>query len=318
MLRIALALLLVAPSAALGALLPAPTISVTLSAAPAYQIPNSSVTLTAYTQSDGNGYTYTWTVNGQSAGAGAGRNSLTIPTGPAGSVQTVDVTVSDSSGTSGTAEYIVAPADVDLLWEGSTYVPPFYRGRSYPDGESTIVVSAIPHIVENGKELSANALTYTWSIEGKRSASLSGYGRSTARISPSQLKNSTSISVVAESSDGTAAQASISVPTVTPVLVLYENRPLSGLWLERAVSSPFQLTADETTFKAMPYFAANPGALSFSWTLAGKAFTPPGNDPTRVTFRSNGETGTATVEVSAQKQGSIFERMTASLDLSYQ
>lgn len=321
MLRAALVVFLAvwAPAVAYAAIVPTPSVSVTLAAAPSYPQPNKPVTVTAYASVPKGEFTYSWTVNGADAGSGIDLSSISVSSGAPGSETVIDVTLSSGAGVTGTAEYLISPADVDLLWEGATYVPPFYPGKPYPNGDSSIVLWAVPHVVKNGAEIPAGRLVYTWTVDGKVQNSLSGYGYSSIRIKTAQFKTNTLVGVTVEDPDGdAAAQASVSVPTVTPVLVLYEDRPLAGVWMQTAVSSSFALTADEASFKAVPYFVTNPAALTFNWTLSGDPFTPPGSDPSVVTLRKTGDTsGTAGVDVTAEKQGSIFERMEFSFDLSF-
>jgi hypothetical protein len=69
---------------------------------------------------------------------------------------------------------------VTLLWEASTYVPPFYKGKSLYSAGADIHVVAIPQVNDSaGNPIPASDLTFKWEMNGDAYADHSGLGRDT-------------------------------------------------------------------------------------------------------------------------------------------
>src|SRR3989344_8002173 len=51
---------------------------------------------------------------------------------------------------------------VDLLWEGETYTPTFYAGRSLPSAGSLVRAVAMPNVIQNRQRLSSSQLVFKW------------------------------------------------------------------------------------------------------------------------------------------------------------
>src|SRR3990167_10337236 len=66
--------------------------------------------------------------------------------------------------------------EVDLLWQGNSYVPPFYEGRTLWSSQSRITFLAIPHGAGIGNP--AN-LTYKWTKNGTVLGNINGVGKNT-------------------------------------------------------------------------------------------------------------------------------------------
>jgi hypothetical protein len=314
-------LLFLAPFSAIAALVPTTQVSVAVSATPAYQSPGSLVSLSATAQVPQGVYTYIWKVNGHESARGVDMTSFIAASGANGEVTDVTVTLQDSDGSViGVGEYVLRPAEVALVWEGNTYVPPFYLGRALPNGESTIVVQAIPQFVDGKSTIPASELSYGWSVDGKALPSISGKGRSSMRVQATQYKYATTVSVVVSASDRSyAASAATTINHQTPFLAVYLDKPLSGVLMNEMVGASVPFSGDEMSFKAVPFFTSNPSALTFSWTLSAQPFTLAGNDPSVATFRKTGDgTGTFPVGVSIAKEGSILEKGTQGFTLSFE
>lgn len=312
--------LLFLPFTVFGAVVPTPSLSVAISASPSYQTPGSSVTLKTFLQAPKGVLLYVWTVDGNEVARGIDIDQITITAGGAGVSKTVRVSVTDSElGKTGQATYIIRPAEVDLVWEGNTYVPAFYRGKSFPVGESEIVVEAVPFVVVNGERVSKNNLVFEWEVEGEKRTSASGYGKSVLRTRPAQFRYSTIVTVTVSTADGAlGARSSVSIPTRSPGVIVYEEKPLAGVWLTKAVPATIPLSGDEMSFRAVPFFATNPQALKYTWTLNREAFATSEGEPSVAVFRKTGAgEGQYPVSVTIQKPGSIFERASTKFELSF-
>ncbi|MBY0539571.1 hypothetical protein K2P56_04035 [Patescibacteria group bacterium] len=315
----ALLLLCIVPASAFGAVVPTISLRPVISANPSYQTPNASVVLTAIAKVPKGEVTYTWTVDDVEIARGIDIDKITLTAGAGGSTKVVRVFLVDAQGAEGEALYLIRPGSVDLVWEGNTYIPPLYAGKALPTGDSMIQVQALPHIEIGSGRVPKNSLVYTWEVEGQKLEAASGFGKSVLRIKPTKLKYQTRVSVTASTPDGTiGARASATIPLYNPVVVIYEEKPLSGTWYTQATPAMTTLSADEVAFRAIPYFVLDPKSVSFVWTLSGEPFEIDTPDRSIAVFRKTGEgAGEYPVGVTIEKRDSLFERASSRFVLSF-
>lgn len=295
---------------------------VRISSTPAYPGPNQQVTLTAHSVAQKGAYSYAWAVDGVLVSQGVDTDSLSITAGPSGSEVEVSVVLIDPQGNvTGSDSYTVRSGSVDVIWEGTTYVPPFYRGKAYPNGDSQIRLQAIPHIsLADGSEVPDDSLVYTWEVDGQVLKSISGFGKSAISIKPASLRRSTAVTVTAQTRDGLfTAKDSVNIPTTNPRLVFYEVKPLGGVQFNQAVTDSFAFIGEEMTFWSVPFFINTPSAMKVSWTVNAKPFEVGAGNPYIATFRKTGVgTGAYTIGASMQRTGSIFEQAASAFKLSFE
>lgn len=157
---------------------------------------------------------------------------------------------------------------VDLLWQGKTYTPPLYPGRSLWSNQSILTVVAIPHVGSG----SASTLVYKWYTDGDLLSSISGTGKRTLSLADSVLSRPIEIRVDVLSPDGSETLASNTI-LLTPhssELLVVEDNPLYGLLLNKAIGSEYHLTEDEISFVALPLFSKlasrNSEGSSYVWS----------------------------------------------------
>jgi len=158
-----------------------------------------------------------------------------------------------------------AEGEVDLLWQGEVYTPPFYEGRSLWTYQSRLSVTAMPNIPN------ASSLYYRWTKDGTVLGSLSGINKRSITFTDSVLSLPIEIKVdLRDGEDGPVLGSStIELRAGAPRLLVVENNPLYGVLFNRAVDSEYLLSGDEVTFAALPMFTsvtfrAAP-ALALSW-----------------------------------------------------
>ncbi|MEK7176166.1 MAG: hypothetical protein AAB695_02200 [Patescibacteria group bacterium] len=139
---------------------------------------------------------------------------------------------------------------VDLLWQGSSYVPPFYQGRTLWSNQSKVVLLAIPH----GLGLAAN-LNYKWTKNGTVLGNTNGVGKNSLSFLDSILSKPQSIKVdIISSQDEVLASASVVIVPVSPSLLVYEKNPLYGYLFHKEVGGAYALSEKEITLTAFPFF----------------------------------------------------------------
>jgi hypothetical protein len=153
---------------------------------------------------------------------------------------------------------IVSAQSVDILWQGDSYTPPFYKGRALWSTQSRINLTAIPHGLGN----SAN-LNYKWTKNGTVLGSVSGFGRNTLSFDDPIISRPQNIKVDIISGQNTIlASESIVVAPVVPTLTIYENNPLLGFMFHKETVGTHELQDREVTFTAFPFFFSATSRIS--------------------------------------------------------
>ena len=293
--------------------------ALTISVDPAYPGPGQRVTLTAQSPLfDLSASDIEWTVNGSPAGSGT---SITTVLKAAGSVSTVGVSVSGPSGSDST-EVSIAPTSMDLLFEASTYVPPLYLGRALPSSGSAIRVLAVPHFIRpDGSSIPSSDIIFTWKNNGATLASLSGIGENSAVIPAAILFGSDAITVDARSFDGSlSGEASLSVRTQDPQLLLYEVSPLFGVMYHRAMGQIGTASESESSFAAIPYLAnargPNDSRLAYDWSVNGASIAADAQNPNEVTIAAQGPE-TAQIDLSISNPSDPFVSASGEWNISF-
>ncbi len=311
---------LLVPLLALAAILPT-GVGLELGMTPQYPHPGDTINLLVNnTSGDADTATYSWSVDVSAVLSGVGEKRLTVTAPDLGKQSVIDVTVTDPSGISqGSLSATIAPATIDLVWEGKTSVPPFYIGRPLPNGASAATVLAVPHIVVGGAEVPASSLVYTWQVNGVPKANASGYGKSSLTITPPNFGSAFSVSVHAETADARgAADGTTTITPQSPRALIYENAPLLGIRFEKVIAGSFPLTEQEASFTAFPLFIANPDALAYQWTLDSAPFSIDPSRPRYVTFRTVGTgSGSHAVTFSFTNPSGFLEAGQASFTLTF-
>ncbi len=247
----------------------------------------------------------TWYKDGATAKSGVGERTYTLTTGGLGSVTRVRVVIESTSLGTITRELTLAPAQVYLVWEADTSVPPLYRGKALYSLGSQLTVTAFPQVVVNGATLSSNNLSFQWKRGGEPVAAQSGKGRNTLTFAGNQLKTGEVVSVDVLFGDVLVARSSVAIPAADPLIVLYPRDPLRGVMFDQALPRAVSLTGREITVQAVPYFFSNEslqnGALTYQWTLNNNTTSGPDAAEGTLTLRQSGEgAGEAVLGVSLQ------------------
>ena len=152
--------------------------SLYLSSSSQYPKPNEAITLTIQNPLvELSERIITWKKAGTVVLQGEGETVFRTTAPASGERMDISVTV---EGLAETASLTIAPYSVDLMWESDSNTPGLYRGRHLPSLGSTITLQALPHLIQNGAEIAASQLYYTWIQDG--TVLLSGKGRTSITI----------------------------------------------------------------------------------------------------------------------------------------
>ncbi|MDB5187883.1 MAG: seg [Candidatus Kaiserbacteria bacterium] len=245
----------------------------------------------------------TWTVNGKQIESSIGDTQFTTQAQNAGSSLTVRATADTTSGNK-SAQVVITPTVVDLLLDSNSYIPPFYKGRALPSHGSGFKVQTIPYLVDSrGARIANDKLIFTWSVNGIVKGSLSGLGKNILTVGAPILTSSYSVDVVVHSSDNTISGAAhINVPVNDPLVELYVNNPRYGTMYSSALLANTPINDIESTFRAVPYFAAvsnpNDPRLIYSWDINGIPVPLDTSNPSKLTINAANSNGAANISLS--------------------
>lgn len=279
-----------------------------LSTSPQYPGPHEQVRVTARSAVGGlDTDTLIWYVDGKEVDQGSGLTSITVSTGALGS--STDISVQTLLG--GVATLSIKPVELDLLWESDSYTPPFFRGRALPSAGSTLNLQAVPRFKRSdGTFVPSSDIIFTWRKGSSIIASVSGRGKSSARIPGPTLFGHDTFSVEARSVDGGfAAQTSVQVTSIEPILDLYQNSPLFGVEYHDALGvSP--VSESEAVLHATPYYLAggdpHDSGLQYQWSVNGQTVPTNTLKPEELTVNADQSDGVARVGLSLTSATDFF------------
>jgi hypothetical protein len=289
---------------------------------PVYPGPNEQVNVTVSSLgTDLDRAQITWNLNGTEVKRGTGATEYVFTTGEAGKKITLVITAQTSTGTTITKTLTMVPASVDVLWEADSYTPPWYRGKALPPPNGTLRLVAMPTFVtENGTMLNPNDLTYIWKEGQMTLTQSSGVGKNSISIKGGGLLGNADVSLTVTNQDQTIrADKFVSVPSISPQIVFYEEHPLEGTRYSNGNLSVFNLQQQEMTIRAEPFFfsssATDKNTLRYSWTVNGNAATPDADEPRLITLRqaAKGGAGSATLGLDVTNLDKLFQEARATV-----
>jgi hypothetical protein len=233
---------------------------------------------------------FTWQKDGATALSGVGESTYTFVTKEVGVPTRIHVEIISAAGNF-TKDFTFTPANINLLWESDTSVPPLYRGKALYTPGSKIKVVALPQVFVDGAAIAQQALSYQWSVNGNPVSSASGVGRSVFEYYGNQLNKSESVSVTIKYGGASVGSASTVISAAKPFIAFYVKDPLRGVLFDQTLPSVVSLIGQELTLFAQPYYFSNESfgkTLSYAWTLNGEEVTGPDTEKGVLTLRQSG------------------------------
>lgn len=270
---------------------------------PSIPFPGEEVTisLAAY-GTDLNRATITWTQNGKQVLKGEGEKTFVFKAGSLGSTDVIKAMVQPVNGPGVEKTFTISPAEVDLLWEASTYTPPFYKGKALFTPEADVTFIALPNMLANGSKVASNKAVYKWSVDYRVEGDKSGLGKNIFNytgaiiLSPHVFK----VEAYASANPNVIAKSEFVLDAVSPSVNIYEDHPLYGILFNKSLLNPFNMNDTEKRVSAYPYFFSTNNrnsSLTYDWTINDEKIPVPTTE-TAVSFRKAAtDTGTAVVKV---------------------
>lgn len=255
----------------------------------------------------------TWLVNGIQKKTETGLKEFTTQAGKNGQKTIVTARVETPVDGIKETEISFIPSVVDLIYESFAYTPPFYKGRALNPNQGVVLVNAIPELVKStGEKISSKNIIYSWKKDGKVQQSASGIGKSTFIFNGTVPIRDVLVEVTASSIEGDIqATKQVNITNFSPKIIFYENNPVYGLMMNRAITNPVKMLTDEFSVLAVPYFfsvgyATTPD-LDYAWTMNGQTV---GNQDPKNSFTTRIEkagAGTASIGLKVSNAVRIFQ-----------
>lgn len=240
--------------------------------------------------------TLTWYVDGTVASTGVGNTRLSVPVGQPGNPHTVYVELSTEEGIEQSPSITVAGALVDIIWEGTGYTHPFYRGRALPGPDGYVVAEAQPLFTgPDGAVVPIKNIYFSWKLNDQLLKSSSGFGQYTITLKAPPLYGEDILSVVAEDyTTYTRAEKKVRIPGVPPRTNLHPVDPLLGIQFHTVVGKERSV---DTKASLIPYFTnithLKDAGIRVSWFLfdnplpsSGLTITLPGTGVVRALYQN--------------------------------
>ncbi len=266
----------------------------------------------------------TWSVDGQNKTTDLGLREFTVQAGKNGHMTTVKAQVQTQQDGTVETEISFIPSAVDLIYESQSYTPPFYKGRSLNPNQGKVLVAAIPELIKTtGEKISSKSIIYSWKKNGTIDQSASGMGKDTFTFTGSVPIRDSVVEVTASSLDGTlTASKEITITNVDPKIIFYEDSPVYGIMMNKAIKSTVKMLTDEFSIFTAPYFFstgyANTQDLDYTWSMNGKDIDSqdPKNSFTARVDKAG--SGTANISLKISNNLRIFQIATNSYSINFE
>lgn len=286
----------------------------TISVNPQYPAPYSQATLSVLSSTlDLTNAIIAVSVAGKEIYKGSVR-PVAVPTGKAGSVASVKVTIT-SAGASNSQTLSIQPQDVALIAEPISSAPVFYPGKSLVPLEGDVRVIAMANLQgAKGEMFNPSTLAYSWTVDGAQIANASGIGKTAIIVASPLQYRSRSVSVAVMSQDGNlVGGAAFSLTALNPSVRIYKNDPLLGILYDHALSGDYSINGAEDTLYAAPFsLPTTGGAPLLQWFLNGEV----AQTGSSITLRPTGS-GKGSASLSLVASSGDFAKATQNLSLIF-
>jgi hypothetical protein len=264
----------------------------------------------------------TWSINGKIVLSGIGKKYFSTTAGSADSETNVIVKISLPDGDV-ELRILIKPSSMVLLWEADdSYVPPFYKGKALPTGESSIKVVAMPEIKNNGVLINPKNMSYSWKRDYSNDQESSGYGKNFYIYTNDYLEANSTIGVSALTLDQKyTTQGSVNVSSYEPKIIFYpKNTKLGTLW-ENALNDNHKINGNEV-IEASPYFISpkniiNP-TLIWNWYINDEPISTQNFMGNILPLKTNaGVSGTAKIKLQIDNRYKIFQNTNKQINVKF-
>lgn len=267
--------------------------------------------------------TFTWKINGKTQKSGVGEKNFTFTMGDYGQKVTVDLTIKTAEGALVQKNYSFMPSSVDLVWQSSGYVPPFYKGKALFAHQNTLSIVAIPHIPnKNGVEMNPKNMIYKWRKNGSVVESASGFGRNVYTLDGSLISRDLNIAVeVVPQDESSVGYSTITIKPTTPTIIFYKKDPLYGIKFQKALGAEEGFgNSNEITLFASPFFFdlnASEEYISYKWLINGVGISDSVGTRNQTFRQKEGTEGSSNISLVVENGDRLLQYATKNIGLTF-
>ncbi len=181
----------------------------------------------------------------------------------------------------------IVPSELDIIIEGKTLAPYFYKGRRTPGIGTDVRITVIPQLYDKkGKHIPANKITYSWNVDN---ALVENGGKPVLELSLSRLGSPLILLSASAPEYETFFETVFYVPTQEPSLAFYIQNPLTGL-SRNAVQESYLRATNEVSVRAESYSIGENvyRNAQYGWSINGTRVQDTGSAPQNITLRKQG------------------------------
>ena len=198
---------------------------------------------------------------------------------------------------------LLNPSEVEIVWEATTYTPPFLKIKAPYTNQSDIRAIALPRI----KGYNPEELIYEWRKDG--TFYQKGRGLNSILIQGSPIVEQFIISVRVESPDKySKAYADVRPEPVFPSLLTYFKSATEGILFNNVVKTNTTVNEQEFTLSTFPYGFSTPNRYlenaPIYWVIGGE--NPTNQGEPELTFRKAAD-GNITISAFARTAGKVLQ-----------
>jgi hypothetical protein len=266
----------------------------------------------------------TWYVDGVAKKQGLGQKTLIIQAKNNGGSTIVRATAETDDGTISETSRTITPNNVDIIVEPASYIPNFYKGKPIFVKQGTMRIIAVPDIIIDGRRINSRNITFRWTKDDVVLSSNIGTGNDSIVVSGSVPIKDIAVGVQALSSSGNIlAEASKTISAGDPKILFYEDSPLYGVLLNRAIVGNYSLGGkEELNVVAKPYFfnieSQNGNDIDYKWYVNGTLVILSGKKNALLLKQVNTSLkGTANVSLDVNNLARIFQFASANFSVNF-
>ncbi len=267
---------------------------------------------------------FTWKIDGKTIQTGTGQKKFVFTMGDYGKRLNLGITIKTIEGAVYNKSYSFYPSSIDLIWQTSGYVPPFYKGKSLFGHENTVSVVAVPHIPnQNGIEMNPKNMIYKWRKNGSVVESASGFGKNVYTFESSLISRDVNVSVEVTPQDGSSVGfSSILLKPIEPNLLFYKKDPLYGIEFQKSLVEQASFgTSNEISIFAVPFLfdvKSSEEYISYKWSINGTPLSDTVGTRNQTFRQKEGTFGTSKISLVVENTDKLLQYTSKNINLTFE
>lgn len=261
-----------------------------------------------------------WLLNGVKFQEGLGLTHTEVKMGPSGSKSEIKIVVTKQDLGRIQSTVTLIPYDLSIYAEAETYVPPFYRGKALASNQTNYKFTAITDFKDvNGNKMQPRDLVYRWKINNKNDPENSGPGKNTYYYKNNLVSRPVNIILeVTPINSNNTAKINRTFDFVEPAIVFYEDSPVFGTILDRAMLGNLNMLSKELNIISVPYSFDKKSIkdLKHEWSINNK-LDKSLNKNTITLRREDGKAGRVTIKNKVFNDKMLLQYSTSNLVLTF-